>query len=146
MLICASDKEKIDGSIRFNWLKDSFKHHAKIRPVLLNYSEAELPNTSLSSKEISEIWAAKIKTMFPKIDLIFSSEIYGNYLAEILQCKPICFDIDRKAFPISASQIHTNIFKHWDFLAKAAKPFFVKKICLYGTESTGKSILTENFK
>lgn len=143
VLICASDKENIDGSTRLNWVMDSFKNNSKIRPILLNYLEAELPNTSVSSIEVSTIWAPKLKTLFPKIDIIFSSEIYGNYLAEILKCKHICFDIDRKTFNISASEINSNVFKHWDFLATSAKSFYVKKICVYGTESTGKSTITE---
>jgi HTH-type transcriptional repressor of NAD biosynthesis genes len=110
---------------------------------LLNYIEEELPNSSVSSKEISTIWASKLKTMFTKIDIIFSSEIYGNFLAEILKCKHICFDIDRKAFKISSSEINSNVFNHWNLLATSVKPFYVKKICLYGTESTGKSKITE---
>ena len=32
---------------------------------------------------------------------------------------------------------------NWDFIAAAARPYFVKKIVLLGTESTGKSTLTE---
>lgn len=143
VLICASDKETIDGSTRLNWVKDSFKSNSKIQPILLSYLEAELPNTSVSSKEVSTIWATKLKTLFPKIDIIFSSEIYGNYLAEILKCRHICFDIDRKTINISATEINSNVFKHWDFLSTSAKPYFVKKICVYGTESTGKSTITK---
>ena len=143
VLICASEKETINGSTRLNWVKDCFKSNSKIRPILLNYLEAELPNTSVSSKEVSAIWASKLKTLFPQIDIIFSSEIYGNYLAEILKCRHICFDIDRKAFNISATEINSNVFKHWNFLATSVRPFYVKKICVYGTESTGKSTITE---
>ncbi len=44
---------------------------------------------------------------------------------------------------ISASEIRQNIFKNWGYLANSAKPYFVKKVCICGTESTGKSILTE---
>ncbi len=40
--------------------------------------------------------------------------------------------------------------RNFDFLAEAARPFFVAKICICGTESSGKSILTkflaEHFK
>lgn len=143
VLICASDKEIINGSTRLNWVKESFENNSKIKPVLLNYLENELPNTSVSSKDVSNIWATKLKTLFQKIDVIFSSEIYGEYLAQNLQCKHINFEIERKTFKISASEIILNVFKNWDLLATSAKPFFVKKICIYGTESTGKSTLTE---
>lgn len=143
VLICASEKEPIKGTTRLNWVTDCFKNNSKIRPILLNYIEAELPNTSVSSKEVSTIWAAKLKSLFPKIDIIFTSETYGNYLAEALKCSHTCFDIDRKVFNISASEINSNVFKYWSFLPTSVRPFYVKKICIYGTESTGKSTITE---
>ena len=45
---------------------------------------------------------------------------------------------------ISATEIREHIFKHWEYIAPAAKPYFVKKVCIYGTESTGKSTLAKN--
>ena len=143
VLICASDKEVVSASTRLSWVKDAFKNNTKIRPIVFNYVESELPNTSVSSIEVSNIWAAKLETLFSKIDIVFSSEIYGNYLAERLKCRHICFDIERKAFNISASAINSNIYEHWDLLATSAKPYYVKKICICGTESTGKSTITE---
>ncbi len=143
VLICASDNEVVAGSTRFKWVRDSFENNFKVRPVIFNYSEAELPNTSASSRDVSKIWASRLKTLFPKIDIVFSSEIYGDYLAENLKCKHICFDIERAIIKISASKLNSNIFKYWDYLAPSAKPYFVKKICIYGTESTGKSTITE---
>lgn len=142
VLVCASDKEIIAGSNRLGWVQNSFKNIASIKPILLNYSEQELPNTSISSREVSNIWATKLKSCFPKIDIIFSSEIYGDYLAEVMGCNHISFEPNRNTFNISASEINLNIFKHWDYLANPAKSFFVKRICIYGTESTGKSTLT----
>jgi HTH-type transcriptional repressor of NAD biosynthesis genes len=75
--------------------------------------------------------------------VIFTSERYGDYLAEYLNCKHIPYEFDRASNPIAASQILTNPLAHWDDIAPAARPFFVKKICICGTESTGKSTLTE---
>ena len=147
VLLCASDKEIIAGEIRLNWLNETFtdKNYgkAKIKPVLFNYSESELPNTSVSSRSVAKIWASKIKKLFNKIDVVFTSEKYGDYLAEFLSCKHISFDNVREQFPISASDIRKNPFKYWDYIAQAARPYFVKKVAILGTESTGKSILTQ---
>lgn len=85
VLVCASYKESIPGSTRLKWLQESFKNFSSIKPTLLNYSEEELPNTSVSSREVSNVWAEKLKTNLPKIDVIFSSEIYGDYLAEAMK-------------------------------------------------------------
>ncbi len=143
LLICASDKEAIRGKIRLQWIKESFTHKLNVRPILLNYSEKELPNTSVSSEDVSKIWAAKISPIFPNVNIIFSSEPYGEYLAHALKCKSILYDPDRTAANISATEIRQNPFKFWEYITDSAKPYFVKKICITGTESTGKSTLTE---
>jgi HTH-type transcriptional repressor of NAD biosynthesis genes len=88
-------------------------------------------------------WSKIIKNILPDIDAIFSSELYGDYLAEFLGVKHIAFDIKRNAFPVSASAILANPLQHWDFIATAARPYFLRKVVLLGTESTGKSTLTE---
>lgn len=77
------------------------------------------------------------------VDLVFSSEPYGEYLAEYLNCRHIPFDPARSAVRVSATQIRQNPLQYWDFIAEAARPFFVRKICISGTESTGKSTLTQ---
>jgi HTH-type transcriptional regulator, transcriptional repressor of NAD biosynthesis genes len=143
VLLCASDKEPISGKIRFEWLQQSFLNHSNIEIILFDYLESMLPNTSVSSRIVSKIWATKIQSIVNQIDVIFTSERYGDYLAEYLNCKHIAYEFDRASNPIAASQILTNPLTHWDDIAPAARPFFVKKICICGTESTGKSTLTE---
>lgn len=142
VLVCASDRETIPGDTRLRWVLESVADLPGVQPVLLNYTEDELPNTSLSSRDVSKVWADKISVLLPEIGVIFSSERYGDYLAEMLQCQHLYYDRDRIKYPISATQLRSDLFKNWRFLAEAARPYFVKKICLYGTESTGKSTLT----
>jgi len=143
VLICASDKETITGSVRLKWLEENFIDDPEIKPTLLNYSEKDLPNTSVSSEKTSATWAAKISSSFTGIDIVFSSEPYGAYLANFLKCRHISYDPLRTIYQISSSAIRKDIFKYWDFIAPPAQPYFVKKICICGTESTGKSILAE---
>jgi HTH-type transcriptional regulator, transcriptional repressor of NAD biosynthesis genes len=143
VLICASDKENIAGEIRLKWLQDEFEDHPKIDIKLLNYDENELPNTSVSSREVSRVWAKKLKEIAPQTDVVFTSEPYGDYLAEYMNCRHIIYELERTTTHISASQILKNPFKYWDYIAASAQPFFIKKIVICGTESTGKSTLTE---
>jgi HTH-type transcriptional repressor of NAD biosynthesis genes len=96
------------------------------------------------SREVSQLWANKILSLIPDLDYIISSEPYGAYLAEYLQCESIFYDIARTITNISASLIRQHPLRYWDYIADSAKPYFVKKICIYGSESTGKSTLTVN--
>ncbi len=143
VLACYSDQEIIPGETRLEWLNESFATNKRISNIGFPYKEHELPNTSVSSKETALLWARAISTKIASIDVVFSSEPYGDYLAGYFNCKHLLFDQERKIFPVAASQIMNDPFLYWDFLADASKPFFVKKIAIVGTESTGKTTIAE---
>ncbi len=143
VLVCYFEKEIIPGEIRLEWLNESFARNERVTNIAFPYNDDELPNTSVSSKETALLWARAISGKIPLIDIVFSSETYGDFLAEYFNCEHLLFDQARKMFPIAASQIMKDPFLYWDFLANATRPFFVKKIAVAGTESTGKTTITE---
>lgn len=143
ILVCVSNKEKINGEKRKNWILGEIKNGINVNIIVFNYNENDLPNTSVSSRSVSKIWARKIFQLVPAITCIFSSEQYGNYLGEELNVKHIDFDYERSLIPISSSQIRKNPFLHWSYIPKVVQAYYTKKIILLGTESTGKSMLTE---
>ncbi len=143
VLVCGSDKENIPTEIRVNWLRKTFRKKSNIIIQEFNYLETELPNTSTSSRVVSELWASKFREILPYIDILITSEKYGDYVAEYMNIKHIFFDEQRKKHNISSSMIRPNPFKYWDFIVDAAKPFYQKKVVLLGTESTGKTTLSK---
>ncbi|KXX71074.1 AAA family ATPase [Flammeovirga sp. SJP92] len=138
--VCVSNKETMTADLRFKWVKEIFKNHPKITPILFEYDEALFPNTSESSTSVSEIWSEAIKKHLPKIDIIISSEKYGDYVAEYLEIEHIHYPLPRQ---ISATEIRQNPYKNWGFVPEVVKPYYFRKICILGTESTGKSTLTK---
>lgn len=141
VLLCMNDEEEIiPGNLRLNWLLETYKNDCK---VVIRYTNKKLPYTSESDREISKLWSDHILKLFPNIDLFFSSEPYGDYIEEYTGIKHIVFDQSRVKVPVSATMIRENPIKYWDYITDVAKPFFVKKICICGTESTGKTLLTE---
>ena len=143
ILVCCSDKETIPGSIRKSWIEKTFTLCKNIEVRRFNYLESELPNTSVSSQEVSKVWAEKFKALFPDHDLVITSEKYGDYVASFMGIKHIAFDITRQLFPISATAIRNNLFANWNLLPDSVKPDFAIKVIILGTESTGKTTLTE---
>ena len=53
------------------------------------------------------------------------------------------FDPARTRYPISATDIRSDILGNWDYILGAARPFFAKKVLIAGTESCGKTTLTK---
>lgn len=143
VLVCCSDKENIPATTRQKWIEKSFETENKIEIKSYNYSESELPNTSVSSQEVSKIWSAKFKEFFPDYDLVITSEEYGNYVASFMKIEHIPFDIPKQLFPVSATAVRNDIFTNWKFLSDSVKPDFAIKVVVLGTESTGKTTLTE---
>lgn len=144
VLVCCSDKETIPCSIRRQWVEETFAGIPGIEIQVLHYNEAELPNTSVTSATVSQAWAEKFKLMFPGHSLVITSEPYGPLVAGFMGIKHIAFDEARQKVPVSASAIRNDVVGHWQFLPPAVKPYFAIKVVILGTESTGKSTLTEN--
>src|SRR5450432_801236 len=143
ILVCANKNEPINGYTRFNWLKDYYLHNKCIEVVYIEYNDALLPATSVSSPQSAEKWAAYLKENFPGIDLFISSEPYGEYVASYWGIVSLCFDKERTTVSVSATTIRNHPFKNWTYIPEIAQPYFVKKIGIVGAESTGKSILAE---
>ncbi|PTX99614.1 transcriptional regulator [Verrucomicrobia bacterium LW23] len=75
----------------------------------------------------------------PPIDALFSSEEYGWPLSRALGCEHRPVDVGRIGVPVSATKIRTQPAKHWAFVPVPVRPWLVKRVLLYGPESTGKT-------
>jgi len=143
ILVCASDKEKISGTVRKTWIEESFAKRKNVEVEILDYLESELPNTSVTSLQVSEIWANVFKKRFPDYSLVITSEEYGKLVASFMHIEHIAFDIPKKEVPVSATAVRRDIFANWKFLPNSVKADFAIKIVLLGTESTGKTTLAK---
>jgi HTH-type transcriptional repressor of NAD biosynthesis genes len=136
IIVGTLERETIAGDVRFDWAKKTFPN------LKVHHLIDENPQYPEEHPDFWDIWKTSIRKFISgKIDFVFSSETYGDELAKHLGAKHICIDLDRKAFPISGTKIRENPLKYWEFLSPAAKPHFVRRVVLYGPESTGKTTL-----
>lgn len=143
VLVCGSDREPITAMTRVNWVKASFPEGGRVEVIPVTYLESELPNTSVSSRDVSRAWAERFKLLVPNASILVTSEPYGDYVAEYMGIVHLSFDFERKIIPISATDIRMDILKNWDYLPLGVKRHFSKKIVILGTESTGKTTLAQ---
>jgi len=132
--------DPINEQLRFSWIKEIVKDDPNILPEI---SLDDFDNERLPLIDRVRIWASFLKKRFPPIDIIFSSETYGELLANELGADHQLFDLNRIQFPVSATQIRASPFTYWQFIPEAVRPYYVKKVCFYGAESTGKSIMAK---
>lgn len=143
VVVCGSDKERLPSVTRVNWIRETYSDVPDIKVIELNYKEEELPNTSVSSKEVSRVWANYFKSVLPEVDLLVTSEKYGEYVSEFMQIEHQYFDLQRINNRISATQIRESVYDNWHFLPDAVKRDLQKKVILLGTECTGKSSISK---
>ncbi|MFN8348157.1 MAG: AAA family ATPase [Spirosomataceae bacterium] len=131
--------DPIPAEIRFQWLHQIFDRHPRID---LFQAIDDIPDEGLSLYEATKLWAEFIRQTFPDIEGVFCSEPYGVPLAEHLGLPVAFFDPERHLVPVSATAIRNQPFAHWEFIPEAVRPYFTKKVCLYGPESVGKTTLS----
>jgi HTH-type transcriptional repressor of NAD biosynthesis genes len=132
--------DPIPGQLRFNWIKEIFKEDESIEVAIV---KDDFDDETLALLERTKIWASFLRSRYGKIDVIISSEPYGPLLANHLGAESVLYDINRVNFPVSASLIRERPYHYWDYLPCVVRPYYVKKVCFYGPESTGKSVMAK---
>jgi HTH-type transcriptional regulator, transcriptional repressor of NAD biosynthesis genes len=150
VLFCYEPDEKISTILRGQWLQSICREIGQGRIQIVEVCEPSLSYSKESSRAVSKAWAAYVSTKFGHFDTVFGSEKYVEYLAEYLNCKAQVFDSQRLKTPVSSTLIRNEPFTYWEHIPSVVRPFFVKKICFFGSESTGKStmaqILSEHYQ
>ncbi len=138
VLVCSVAREPIPGWLRYQWVKNTFPE-LDVRHV--TDENSQVPE---EHKFFWEIWCDTIRRNTPPgLAVVFSSEPYGDTLAEKLGIRHIAVDIDRQAVPISATLIRQNPGQYWDFIPEHVRPHYIRRVALVGPESCGKSYLAE---
>ena len=130
---------------RLKWLKETYHN---LKHIIVDYvDESEIPEYPNGWTEYTRLVEDRLEKHFGKrsADYVFSSETgYDEgFKTHFPKSEHILIDPDRENFPISATMVRGDLFKHWDFLPSAVRKEFVFKVALIGTESTGKTTLTK---
>jgi HTH-type transcriptional repressor of NAD biosynthesis genes len=143
VVVCACASESITLAQRLAWIRQHYVHNPQIEIIGLPYDETLLPNTSVSSRAVSALWAKAFKALLPNVQVLFSSEPYGDFVAQAMGIKHGMFDQQREKVTISATAIRQYPLRYWHFLPLSVRPYYVQKVVLLGTESSGKSTLAQ---
>lgn len=78
-----------------------------------------------------------------KIDMVITSEPYGDSLAKFFGAQWHSVDRDRSLIPVSSTMIRRNPLPHLSFLHPNVRAHYVKRVTVVGSESTGKTSICE---
>src|SRR5687768_14796348 len=140
VLVCTLAREPIPGGLRFRWMREMFPQ-ANVRLV---HVTDDLPQEPADHPQFWDVWRGVVRRYIPEgsgPDYVFASESYGYKLAEVLGATFIPVDPSRQLVPVSGTAIRTDPMANWKYLPAAVRPYFVRRVCLFGPESTGKTTL-----
>lgn len=142
VLVCASDRESLPGSLRASWIEETFAGTAGLKVQAFAYREEDLPNTSVSSREVSRAWAAAFQQLVPDAAVVVTSEPYGDFVAEFMGIVHLPFDPARARVPVRATDVRADLPAWWNFLPRPVQQSLGRRVAVLGTESTGKTTLS----
>lgn len=137
VLVCSIAREPIPGGHRFQWVRES---HPDCRVV---HVSEELPQEPSEHADFWPIWTDVINRYAGRVDVVFSSEDYGDELARCLGATHVCVDRARHTVPVSGSAIRAEPLRHWEYVPRVVRPHLALRVAIVGTESTGKTTLAQ---
>ncbi|WP_162661064.1 AAA family ATPase [Tuwongella immobilis] len=136
VLVCSLPDEPIPGERRFAWLRERFPD-CEVR-----WLNEVVPSEPSQHPDFWSIWKATIRRFVPTgPDYIFASDDYGATLADLLGAQWVPVDRDRVLMPISGTAIRNAPLTHWEHLPEFVRPYYLRRVCIFGPESTGKTTL-----
>ena len=132
VIVCERADQKISGDTRAAWIRDE-------------HPDVEVIVTPDDLREEPEPWAQRTLELLQgrRPDLVFSSESYGASYAALMGASDRVVDLDRRTFPISATEIRRDPERHWDMLMPGAKAHLARRVVVTGVESSGTTTLAQ---
>jgi len=129
-------REPIPGALRFAWMRELCPD------VDVVHLTDENPQEPAEHPDFWRIWHDSLMRVLPEPpDLVFASETYGYKLAEVLGAELVMADLARTIVPVSGTAVRRDPFAHWRFLPRCVRPYFTRRVCVFGPESSGKTTL-----
>ena len=136
VLVCSKPSEPIPGHCRFAWMRDMLPGCDVI------HIPDDLPGDPSEHPRFWELWLPVICRAVPEpIDVVFTSEDYGAELARRLGAEHLVADRQRQGVPVSGTAVRADPYTHWQHIPSAVRPWYCRRVVIFGPESTGKTTL-----
>lgn len=140
VLVCTLGSEPIPGDLRYGWVKEIYAREPMVEVI---HFHEEVPQYPEDSPDFWDIWVEIARRYCPDLDVVFTSENYGDEYARRLGVAHNLVDRDRKTFPVSGTAVRACPYTHWDYIPEIVKSYFLRRVVLMGPESCGKTTLCE---
>jgi len=138
ILVCSLPDDPIPGSLRHRWMQQLYPE------CTVASCEELLPQAPANDSNSWPLWREIVDRYAPaRPDVVFATEADGMQLAAQVGARFVPVDLARTTRTISATDIRRSPMQHWDDLPAVVRPYYAKRVTLFGAESTGKSTLAK---
>lgn len=138
VVVCSLPTELIDGEIRARWVRERFPN------VIVHHLDKVLPQYPEEAPDFWAQWTEALNEVVNQpIEVVYTSESYGEGLANCFGARWIAPDVERGTLQLSATTIRENIWDHWSEVPEVVQRDLRKRVVVFGPESTGKTTLSE---
>ncbi|GAA3242638.1 AAA family ATPase [Dactylosporangium siamense] len=139
VVVAPSSAESIPLEVRLDWLREV---HAASPHVRFAGVYCDLP----IDYDDPDIWQAHYEVFRgavgpATVDVVFSSEAYGDELARRFDARHVAVDPPRAGVPVSGTAIRADPVANWAFLAPPVRAWLARRVVVVGAESTGTTTL-----
>lgn len=139
VLVCSTDAEPIPGALRFQWMQTLLPQYRVV------HLHRDVPQEPADHPDFWPIWRDIVREFHSEpIDRVFGSEEYVFRLADEVGAAPVLIDPDRAVFPVSGEAVRADPAANWAYVPGPVRPYFQKRVCLAGPESSGKTTLAQH--
>jgi NadR type nicotinamide-nucleotide adenylyltransferase len=132
VIVCGKPNERPEPYVREAWMHE-LHPGVEIKLVDDRYDPAD-----------SRLWAElTVGWLGGAPDVAFTSEEYGARWAAFMGCQHVTVDLARERFPVSATAIRADPLAHWEFLDPCVRAFYVPRVIVVGSESTGTTTMAQ---
>lgn len=139
-MVAASPLESIPIALRAAWLRE--RHPQPHVDIVAAVDDVEI------DYESDTVWAAHVEIFRTAardpVDVVFSSEEYGDELARRLGAAHVPVDLARTRFPVSGTAVRADPVACWHWLSPAVRAYLVRRVVVVGAESSGTTTLARD--
>ncbi|MBA3685523.1 MAG: nicotinamide mononucleotide transporter [Planctomycetes bacterium] len=136
VLVCSKPGEPIPGHCRAAWVREMLPDCDVV------HVPDDLPGAPEEHPDFWDRWLPVIRRAVGEpIDVVFTSEPYGDELALRLGARHLVADRGRQGVPVSGTAMRADPYAHWIHLPAAVRPWYCRRVVVFGPESTGKTTL-----
>jgi len=145
LFICYRKDDIIDGNTRYEYLRYLYSSNPNVIIYNIEHEFDDYPGEFGSTiDQFYEFWVNSI--VYPNVnnlDVVFTSEKYGEEFSMYLGVEHYLVDIHRIKFPISGTKVRMDYSKYLNLIPNITKSYYNKKVVLVGPESSGKTTLSK---